>query len=299
MKAFSFTDEKGNSQIGVEFEGNALNFSEAWEFYKQIKNHGRGPRLDFLQIMVEADFLSLDTFKEVLETFREVRPLDHLFLETPYTIQPPVGRPQKILCIGRNYEAHAKELDNPVPDEPVFFSKAPSSLLAHDMNIRLPKEMGQVDYEGELAVVIGKYTKEISADVAFEHIVGYTVLNDVTARELQRADIKSGRPWFRAKSFDTFCPLGPNLVPKDCIKNPRDLKLEVRVNGEIKQQAPISDMIFGIDELVAYVSRFCTLVPGDIIATGTPSGVGPLSADDTVECEVSDIGVLRNKVVQL
>lgn len=298
MKVFSFTDEKGNSKIGIEFEGKALNFSEAWEFYKQLKNRGRGPRLDFLQIMVEADFFSRDTFDEVLDTFRQTRPLDHLFLEQPYTIQPPIGRPQKILCIGRNYQAHAEELDNPVPEEPIFFSKAPSSLIAHDMNIRVPAHVGRVDFEGELAVVIGKYAKEVSVEQAREHVVGYTILNDVTARELQRADIEAGRPWFRAKSFDTFCPVGPYLVPKDSIKDPAALKIEVRVNREIKQQAPLSQMIFAIEELVSYVSRTCTLVPGDVIATGTPSGVGALTPGDIVECEVSDIGILRNKVVQ-
>lgn len=298
MKVFSFTDEKGNSQIGIESEGQALNFSEAWEFYKQVKNRGRGPRLDFLQIMVEADFFNQGTFDEVLDTFRQVRPLEHLHLEQAYTIQPPIGRPQKILCIGRNYQSHAEELDNPVPEEPIFFNKAPSSLIAHDMNIRIPQNAGRVDFEGELAVVVGKYAKEVETEQALDYIVGYTILNDVTAREMQRADIGAGRPWFRAKSFDTFCPIGPYLVPKDSIKDLSALEIEVRVNGEVKQRASVSEMIFKIEELVSYISRFCTLVPGDVIATGTPSGVGALTPGDIVECEVSDVGILRNKVVQ-
>ncbi len=294
LRAFSFSTDKGHIQIGIELENEQYNFSQAWELYKQFKNNGRGPRLDFLQIMVEADFFHLETFEEVWSTLKEIRPLQDLKLKQPFKFLPPVGRPQKILCMGRNYQAHAQELGNPVPKEPIFFSKSPSAILAHEEKIRLPKNVGRVDFEGELAFVIGKPAAHISEKYAFDFIAGFSLLNDVTARDLQKQDIKEGRPWFRSKSFDTFCPFGPYLVPKDAIKNHRDLQLQVRLNGEIKQQAAISQMVFDLREIVAYFSRHCTLQPGDVIATGTPSGVGALNPGDIVECEISELGTLRN-----
>ncbi|NIR50691.1 fumarylacetoacetate hydrolase family protein [candidate division KSB1 bacterium] len=248
--------------------------------------------------MVEADFFHLETFQEVLETLQKIRPISHLKLRDPITYLPPVGRPQKVLCVGRNYQAHAEELGNTVPDEPVFFSKAPSALIAHQEKINLPKEVGRVDFEGELAIVIRKQAHNVSAKNAFEYIAGYSILNDVTARDLQRADIEAGRPWFRSKSFDTFCPFGPFLVPGEAIKNYRNLELEVKVNDERKQHTSLSQMIFGIEEIVAYISKHCTLQPGDVIATGTPSGVDQLNSGDVVKCHLSEIGVLRNPVGQ-
>ncbi len=297
MKAFSFTTDKGQSQIGIEYKGAFYNFSLAWELYKNLKNKGQGPKLDFLQIMVEADFFHLETLQEVMFALQEVRPIDDLKLKDGYVFEPPVGRPQKILCIGRNYQEHAEELNNPVPDEPLFFSKSPSSLTAHDTPIRLPAGIGDVHFEGELAVVISRQGQNIPKSQALDHIAGFSLLNDVTAREMQRRDQQAGRPWFRSKSFDTFCPFGPVLVPKDAIHDFGALELKVSVNGDLRQQGAASRMLFGISELVSYLSRFCTLEPADIIATGTPSGVGPLQAGDRVEVEVAEIGKLCNQVV--
>ncbi len=296
MKAFSFIRDDGQVQIGLELDGEWYNFSILWELYKQIKNQGRGPGLNFLQIMVEADFFALETLQEVVDAVREVRPLNDLQLKPPIAIQPPIGRPQKVLCTGRNFRAHAKELDHDVPREPLFFSKSPSAIIGHEQSIVLPPGAGRVDYEGELAVVMGREAKNLAAARAFEFIAGFTVLNDVTARELQRDDIRAGRPWFRSKSFDTFCPFGPFLVPRANIADYHQLELEVRVNGERRQHAKLADMIFDIEEIVAYISKHCTLQPGDVIATGTPAGVGPLAPGDVVECSVSEIGVLRNTV---
>ncbi|MFQ5705876.1 MAG: fumarylacetoacetate hydrolase family protein [bacterium] len=296
MKAFSFTNEKGLLQIGVELQGQAFNFSQAWEIYKEIKSRGKGPSLNLLQIMVETDFFYLDTFQEVFQTIRESRPIENLKLTSHFRFSSPIGRPQKIICIGRNYSAHAEELGNVVPDEPIFFSKSPSAITGHEGAIRIPEGVGRVDYEGELAVVIGKRARGISRDRAFDFIAGYTILNDVTARELQKADFKEAKPWFRSKSFDTFCPIGPFLVPKDAIANLADLELEVRVNNERKQFARLAQMLFDVPGLVAYLSRYLTLEPGDVVATGTPEGVGPLRPGDVVECEITQLGTLRNPV---
>lgn len=296
MKAFSFSTDRGQIQIGVEIRSEFYNFSQAWEIYKQLKNNGRGPSLNFLQIMVEADFLTLDTFEEVFHSLQKVRSIDDLKIKKPFTFQPPIGRPQKILCLGRNYKAHAEELGNVVPEEPIFFSKSPSTIIAHGEKIKLPKNVGRVDHEGELAVIIGRQAYQIHEQNAFDYIAGYSILNDVTARELQKADMKRGKPWFRAKCFDTFCPIGPYLVPKQVIKEPNILELEVRVNKQRMQFASTSQMLFQIPEIVTYLSKHLTLQPGDIIATGTPEGVGPLQTGDVVECEISELGVLINSV---
>jgi len=246
--------------------------------------------------MVEADFLHLETFTEVMSTLKEFRSIHDLVLKEPVNYQLPVGRPQKILCIGRNYREHAEELGNPVPEEPIFFAKSPSALLAHDGQIKLPPKAGRVDFEGELAVIIAKQCRNISAKYAFDFIAGYTIINDVTARDLQSADKKAGKPWFRSKNFDTFCPCGPYLVPKDAISDYTKLNIQTRLNGEVKQKAVLSDLIFDIGELIAYLSRYCTLVPGDLVATGTPAGVAPLQPGDDVEIEIDDLGCLRNNV---
>ncbi|MFQ5648314.1 MAG: fumarylacetoacetate hydrolase family protein [bacterium] len=296
MKVFSFSTDKGLSQIGIEYQGELYNFSLAWELYKNLKSRGQGPQLNFLQVMVEADFFDLDTLQDVLFELQEVRSIEDLEIQTPVKYLPPLGRPQKILCVGRNYRRHADELGNPVPDEPIFFSKSPSAIIAHEEIIRLPANVGRVDYEGELAVIIGKRGHRVSEGRALDHIAGFTLLNDVTARKMQQADQKAGRPWFRSKSFDTFCPLGPSLVPKQAIHDFRDLEVRVRVNGETRQRGSTSEMIFDILELVSYLSKFCTLEPGDVIATGTPAGVGELNPGDEVEVEVLEIGILRNTV---
>jgi 2-keto-4-pentenoate hydratase/2-oxohepta-3-ene-1,7-dioic acid hydratase in catechol pathway len=297
VKTFSYTTDKGKSNIGFEYEGQLYNFSQAWELYKTIKNNGRGPSLSFLQIMVEADFLHAETFHEVMSTLKEYRSLHDLRLSEPLNFQLPIGRPQKLLCIGRNYRKHAEELGNPVPAEPIFFAKSPSALLPHNGQIRLPQSSGRVDFEGELAVVIGKQCHNISPQYAFDFIAGYTIINDVTARDLQAADKKLGHPWFRSKNFDTFCPCGPYLIPQDAVPDYRDLSIETRLNGDVRQQASLSELLFDIGTLVAYLSKYCTLVPGDIIATGTPEGVAPLQPGDVVEVEISTLGVLSNSVV--
>jgi len=296
VRAFSFSTDDGYTQIGVEYQENLYNFSLAWELYKQIKSSGQGPQLNFLQIMVETDFFHLDTFQEVIFALRKVRSIDDLKLSHEYKFLPPINRPQKILCIGRNYEAHADELGNVKPKEPLFFCKAPSALIGHEESIRLPKHAGRVDHEGEVAVVIGKSGHNIKENHALEYVGGYSLLNDVTARELQKSDQQAGRPWFRAKSFDTFCPFGPFLVPKESIHDPNNLQLEVTVNGNVRQAGSASQMIFDIASIIAYLSQYCTLEPGDIIATGTPAGVAPLKSGDLVELTVPELGTLRNTV---
>jgi len=201
--------------------------------------------------------------------------------------------PTKIVCIGRNYREHAKELDHPIPTEPLFFLKPPSSLIGPDDEIRRPAELSQrVDYEGELTVVIGKrcYRLQEGEDVR-PYIVGYTCVNDVTARDLQNKDGQ----WTRAKGFDTFCPVGP--VVADGLDPWNGVRVQSRVNGELRQDGTTRDFLFPLDVLLRHISQVMTLEPGDIVATGTPAGVGPLKAGDVVEVTVEGVGTLRNPVV--
>lgn len=197
--------------------------------------------------------------------------------------------PTKIICVGLNYRGHAAEMHKELPNEPLLFMKPPSALLAHEGTILRPPESTEVHYEAELAIVIAETAKNIAVEDAASVIAGYTLLNDVTARDLQRQDVQ----YIRAKGFDTFAPVGPTIVTD---LEPDACHIRLRVNGEERQSSPLSDMVFSVPEIIAYVSRMMTLEPGDIIATGTPSGIGELRAGDIVEVEIDEIGVLKNDV---
>jgi len=204
---------------------------------------------------------------------------------------PPV-RPSKIVCLGQNYREHAAELGHEVPKEPLIFLKATSALLAPGATIRRPKISERVDYEGELGVVIARtcYQPPPDADIR-QYILGYTCVNDVTARDLQKKDGQ----WSRAKGFDTFCPVGP-LVTNEIDPVAAGVGVETRVNGATKQQGNTRDLIFPVDVVIRHIAQAMTLYPGDLISTGTPSGVGPLVAGDVVEVSVEGVGTLRNSV---
>lgn len=200
----------------------------------------------------------------------------------------PVIPRSKVVAVGKNYRDHAAEMGGEAPEEPLLFLKPNTAVIGLGDPILLPPQSEQVDYEGELAVVIGKIARHVKAENAAEHIFGYTVANDVTARDLQRKDGQ----WTRAKGFDTFCPLGPVI---DTELDPAAV-LRTRVNGELKQEAPLSDMVHSIPAIIEYASSVFTLLPGDVILTGTPSGVGPIVAGDTVEVEIDGVGSLVNPV---
>jgi 2-keto-4-pentenoate hydratase/2-oxohepta-3-ene-1,7-dioic acid hydratase in catechol pathway len=199
--------------------------------------------------------------------------------------------PSKIIALGWNYRAHADELGNPVPDEPLIFMKPASAVIGPDEAIVYPAMSRQVDYEAELAVVIGKTARHVPEDKALEYVLGYTCFNDVTARDLQRKDGQ----FTRAKGFDTFAAMGPWI--ETAIPDPGHLTVEAYLNGERRQHSDTSYLIFGVAALISFISRIMTLLPGDVIATGTPSGIGPMQVGDVVEIRVEKIGTLRNQVV--
>ena len=211
----------------------------------------------------------------------------------------PVPRPRKVLCIGLNYRDHAKETGKPLPERPLLFSKLPTCVIGPNAAIVIPRITDQVDYEAELGVVIGRTAKHVSSEDALEHVAGYVNFNDVSARDMQFGDGQ----WQRGKSCDTFAPMGPWMVTADEIRDPGDLRVQLRLNGETMQDSRTRELIFGVPELIRFLSQTITLEPGDVIATGTPPGVGAarkppvfLAPGDRVEVEVEGLGVLSNPV---
>jgi 2-keto-4-pentenoate hydratase/2-oxohepta-3-ene-1,7-dioic acid hydratase in catechol pathway len=235
-----------------------------------------------------------ESFNGVLENdrvtiFENNRRRDESYPLSDIKLLAPVN-PSKIVCVGRNYAEHAAELGNEVPTEPLLFLKAPSAVISNGDQIVLPRYSKQVEHEGELAIVIGRRCRSLFDDEdPLDHVLGYTCLNDVTARDLQRKDGQ----FTRSKSFDTFCPVGPFIETDVEIKAGG---VTTRVNGEVRQSGKFSQMVFPVDFLIRYISNMMTLLPGDVIATGTPSGVGKLESGDVCEVEIDGIGVLKNSV---
>jgi acylpyruvate hydrolase len=223
-----------------------------------------------------------------------------LFHSLKVCLLPPIGRPPKIICVGQNYYDHCKEQGKEPPKQPVVFAKYPTAVLAPEGRIVKPKITQQLDYEAELAFVIGKGGRHIPREKALDHIAGYMNFNDVSARDLQFGDGQ----WTRGKSCDTFAPMGPALVTADEVPDPGKLRVQCRLNGETMQDSNTSQLIFPVDYLVAFISQFMTLETGDVVATGTPPGVGVwrkpqvlMKSGDVVEIEVEGLGVLRNTVI--
>lgn len=225
---------------------------------------------------------------EIDNAFHQKRVNTRKLLPQQIRLLPPIS-PTKIICVGLNYSEHISELKMKRPNEPLIFIKPPSSIIGPYESIEIPKSSKQVDYEGELAIIIKKYCKNVSIALAKNYILGYTCLNDITARDIQKKEVQ----WTRAKSYDTFCPIGPWITAGIDANN---LSLQVFVNNKIKQNSNTTNFIFGINEIVSFISKIMTLSPGDIISTGTPPGVGQLKQGDTVEVKIEKIGSLINFV---
>jgi len=222
--------------------------------------------------------------------YRSLKPSDHHYQLSQVKLLSPCT-PSKIMALGLNYHSHAKEVNAPLPTTPLIFLKPSTAVIGTEENIIYPPSSHRVDYEGELGVVIKKRAWRVSVKDALDYVLGYTCFNDVTARDLQHQD----KQWTRAKGFDTFAALGP------CIEtelDPGNVVLETYLNGELKQRANTSDLIYSVPELISFISHVMTLLPGDIIATGTPSGIGPMYPGDTIEIKIEPIGTLRNYVVK-
>jgi 5-oxopent-3-ene-1,2,5-tricarboxylate decarboxylase/2-hydroxyhepta-2,4-diene-1,7-dioate isomerase len=289
-------------QQGKPFVG--LGWKERWiDFSQAARAHAnRFPWLDACPVLrIEEILWYVKDLPGTLAAFWQdldrAGMLQSYQVEEPLELLPPITRPSKILALGRNYQAHADETGFSPPDEPLFFAKAPSSIVGPGDGIVYPAIVERLDPEIELGVVIGSRAKDVPGDEAMDHVAGYTIVNDVTARAMQFRDIEEHKPWFRGKSFDTFTPVGPYLVLKDEIPDPHDLRITLRVNGQVRQDAPTAHCIFTVPQIVQYISTFMTLEPGDLIATGTPGGIAPMERGDLVECTITGLGTLVNRVV--
>ncbi|MHA3962080.1 MAG: fumarylacetoacetate hydrolase family protein [Candidatus Thorarchaeota archaeon SMTZ1-45] len=245
----------------------------------------------------------VDVVRQIVQRYKKT-PIGERIMTRPLssvTLEAPISRPGKIVALGKNYLDHVEETGSDVPEFPVVFAKFPSSVIGPDDPVPIPEVSSMIDWEVELGVVIGKTCRNISEKKSLDFVAGYTIINDVSARDLQLNDGQ----WVRAKSLDGFCPMGPCIVTQDELGDASKLKMHTKVNGVIKQESSTSNMMFNVRKIVSYLSKSFTLEPGDIIATGTPSGVGfvrnpPefLKPGDKVELFIEKIGYLRNKVIQ-
>ena len=253
--------------------------------YGKVEDRGGEPWIVDLARAPEEDLAFRVRHQKAVPSILDFEPLA---LSSAELLAPVT--PSKIVCVGRNYRDHAKELGNEVPAEPLLFFKPPSSLLGHRGTVLMPPQSERVDFEGELALVIGKRASKLGTEVDWNSYVrGYTIANDVTARDLQKKDGQ----WTRAKGFDTFCPVGP--LVSDEVDPGQGFTLETRQNGELKQHGSTLDFIFSIPELLSYITATITLEPGDLLLTGTPAGVGPVVQGDTVEVSIKGLGMLSNR----
>ena len=296
MKLFTYKT-KNLTSVGIKYGKQVIDFNRAYFHYsgKKIDKEKQFRSIDdlILNRLHTRNFLS-----RLINRIKKDN-IWHKFTIDNYRYLPVLLNPQKFICIGRNYIEHAAESGSKVPQSPIFFLKANSSMIAHLDKIVIPDlDLGRVDHEVELAAIIGKKGKNILKDKAMDYVAGYTVVNDITARELQRGDAKKGHPWARAKSIDTFGPIGPYFVPKGYLKDPYNLRLFCKVDGDIKQDGNTKDMVFKIDDLISFLSKFITLYPNDIIATGTVSGISEIRHGHILEAYVEKIGTLKNRVIE-
>ncbi|MEX2705076.1 MAG: fumarylacetoacetate hydrolase family protein [Candidatus Freyrarchaeum guaymaensis] len=307
MKLVTFT-ENNVTRIGILLQENKIvDLASAYSFYrseeKDLAFEMPGDLKELLSRGGEGLEVTRKIFRFVEKRYRsEPGELSGVMYDLEKVrLRAPILNPRKIVCLGLNYSDHAEEAGLKPPDRPILFSKPPTTIIGHEEPVVYPKISSKVDYEVELAVVIGRRGREIPEGKAYDYVAGYMVFNDVSARDIQFGDGQ----WFRGKSFDTFAPTGPCLALREQIPDPQNLKMQMRLNGEVVQDSSTKNMIFKIPYIVSFISDVMTLEPGDIIATGTPSGVGVyhkpdprlLRVGDVMEAYIEKIGVLRNPVV--
>jgi 2-keto-4-pentenoate hydratase/2-oxohepta-3-ene-1,7-dioic acid hydratase in catechol pathway len=289
-------EDKSGFVIGHWMGNRWLNFSLGMKIYGEVVEGCDRPRIETIQELLSEGKFELARLKEI-ESFIQAHNLSNLLaLGKDATLKAPILHPPKIVALGRNYVLHAKEARLPVPKEPIIFQKASSSVTGPYDPVQIPREYGRIDHEAELAVVIGRRASKVSKKEAFRYVAGYTIVQDITARDLQNSDLAENNPWFRSKSFDTFTPMGPSLVLTDEIKPPINLAIECRVNGKLRQKANTRDLVFNIPTVMEFITKHITLEPGDVISTGTPEGIGEIKGGDTVTTRIAGIGEMKNRV---
>lgn len=303
MKIISYKTES-EAKPGIMLNGKVINLTLALKSYYLIKFKKDIPIYNSIVDYLKTGLVDLNILKNLQKWLVSSNLLKDFIVKGKVKLAVPLI-PGKIIALGRNFASHAKEQNAPIPKEPIIFEKANSSVIGPDENvvyknflIKMDPKNVRVDHEVELAVVISKKASNVKKKNAFNYVFGYTILNDVTARNVQSMDFEFKNPWFRSKSIDTFCPIGPWIITKDEIKNPHNLDIELRVNGKIRQKNNTKNMIFKIPQLIEYITTYLTLIPGDIISTGTPEGISPVFPNDVMECKIEKIGILKNKVVK-
>jgi 2-keto-4-pentenoate hydratase/2-oxohepta-3-ene-1,7-dioic acid hydratase in catechol pathway len=295
LKILSFKGNKGD-RVGIQTDRGIVDFSAGLQVYNLVESEELCPVITDNLTLLEGGMFDADLFSEVLSFLERHNLLDRYLAHGKITLNPPIRKPSKIIALGLNYASHAAESGRESPEEPVIFCKASTAVIGPEDKVVINPEIGRVDPEVELAVIIGKRAKNVSQNDAADFIAGYTILNDISARDMQSADFELRNPWFRSKSIDTFCPIGPCIVLPDEISPLDELDLELKVNGETRQKSNTKQLIFKIPELIEYISGMMTLEPGDIISTGTPEGIAPIQPGDVVEAIVEKIGTLTNYV---
>ena len=290
----------GVPSIGVEIDTGILDIPDAASHYGR-KYHIRGQNFPSTMLDLLQWEAGIEVVSQIVDRYRQTPEKERLLIHSldSIVLEAPLPRPGKIIALGKNYLDHIQEIGSKVEDFPVIFAKFPSCVIGPNDSIQIPVLSKKIDWEVELGIIIGKACKDVSAKEALKNIAGYTIINDVTARDLQGRDGQ----WIRSKSLDTFCPMGPCLVTSDELGDASDLKMYTKINGVIKQESSTSNMIYKVPEIIEALSQAFTLEPGDVIATGTPSGVGfarsppeYLRAGDQIEQYIEKIGYLRNSV---
>jgi len=291
-------DHEGKQTLGVWTSGGIVNMAKAAEVYG---NGGISLPGEMMDVIREGE-AAVEALRSFLAQLPPQPDRSVLISDEELSFGPCVPTPQKIICVGLNYRRHAEETNSPIPEYPILFNKFNNSLTGHQASVAVPGVTAKLDYEAELAIVIGRRAKNVSQDEALDYVFGYTAVNDLSARDLQLRT----QQWLLGKSCDGFCPIGPYLVTADEVGDPNRLAIQSIVNGEIRQDSNTSDMIFACDEIVSYISRHMTLEPGDVILTGTPEGVVLglpaerqvyLKPGDEVSICIEKIGTLTNRFV--
>lgn len=297
MKVAQFENEYGLF-IGIAVDGKWINYSKASAaYYAMVHDVTLMPR-PTIATLLEREQFDAGEFRTVAAFIRKHKLQAYHAVRGKPILRAPVLKPGKIIALGLNYALHVREGSLSLPKEPVLFMKAGSSVIDPGEPIRIPRGLGRMDHEVELAVIIGKYASGVKRKDAYAHVAGYTILNDVTARDVQTGDINRRYPWFRSKSMDGFAPMGPWIVTTDEIRPPVRLNIACRVNGRVRQRSNTRHLLFDIPAVIEYISRHIALEPGDVISTGTPEGIGRIRKGDTVVCRIDGIGELKNPVVE-
>lgn len=294
MRVYSLSRD-GEDFLGFEDGGPLLDLTRAITLHETARDNSPDDLFQDIEELIWEDLFTLEYLGGVMEFITKHGLTADLSVDAGFEVNAPVF-PGKIIALGNNYRNHIKEMDQKMPEVPVLFGKWPSTVIGPGQSIVRPKWIGNMSYEAELAFIIGRQAKNVSASEAMDYVAGYTCLNDITARDIQRQDLSRALPWMPSKNFDTFSPMGPCVLLAGAVKSPVEIGVQSRVNGVLKQDGNTRDLIFDIPTVIEYITRIMTLEPGDVVSTGTPEGVGYVEPGDVVEITCTGIGALSNPV---